>query len=129
MSIPFLPTETARLQKYWMSPDAELYELDGFIHEQWARLAIGWDVSGPMPQEGGLNAKQNLFDLGWVRVAVQGTECFSAELQQNANLTKNQLARLLLLAKETNAKLLVRERNDRMESIWCREEDFCGYTG
>jgi len=119
---PTSQSESTRLQKYWLSPDAELYELDGFIHEQWARLAIGWDIAAPMPQEGGLNAKEKLFDLGWVRVAVRGTESFSVELQQNASLKKNQLARLILLAKEAGAKILVRERNDRMESIWCREK-------
>lgn len=38
---PTRPTNSTTLQKYWMSAEAELFELDGFIHEQWARAAIG----------------------------------------------------------------------------------------
>lgn len=101
-----------------MSPDAELYYLDGLIHEQWARLAIDSDVSAPMPHEGGENAKQKLFECGWVRVALQGTGGLSVEYSDGATLHEKQLSRLITLAIGSGAKFLARECGDKIEVFW-----------
>lgn len=119
------PTEASselKFQKAWLSPSGCLHYLDGFIHEQWARLAIGSDVSAPMPQEGGENAKLKLFDAGWVRVALQGPETFVVEYGGNACLSPIQSARLIQLATDAGVKSLVRDDNGRMQLIWSRVE-------
>jgi hypothetical protein len=117
------PTEESRelkFQKAWLSPSGGLHYLDGFIHEQWARLALGLDVAAPMPQEGGVDAKQKLFDAGWVRVALQSPDTFVIEYGGNVFLTPIQSARLIELATGAGAKNLVRDDKGRMQLIWKR---------
>lgn len=117
------PTEESRelkFQKAWLSPSGSLHYLDGFIHEQWARLALGLDVAAPMPQEGGVNAKQKLFDAGWIRVALQNPNTFVIEYGENVFLTPIQSARLIELATGAGAKNLVRDDKGRMQLIWKR---------
>lgn len=103
-----------------MSPSGSLYYLDGLIHEQWARLAIGSDVAAPMPNEGGENAKKKLFDAGWIRVALQIPDTFVVEYGGDTCLTAIQSSRLIELATVAGAKNLVRDDNDKMKLIWNR---------
>jgi hypothetical protein len=112
-------TET-RFQKAWLSPSGGLHYLDGLIHEQWARLAIGSDVSAPMPQDGGENAKQKLFELDWIRVALLGSDTIVIEHDEKGCLAKVQSERLIELALAVKAKYLVRESGGKMKTIWSR---------
>ena len=97
-----------------------MHYLDGLIHEQWSRLALGLDVAAPMPQEGGVDAKQKLFDAGWVRVALQSPDTFVIEYGGNVSLTPIQSARLIELATGAGAKNLVRDDKGKMQLIWKR---------
>jgi hypothetical protein len=116
---PNLPTKSAKLQKYWMSPKADLLELGGVIHEQWARLFLNLDIAEPMPQDGGVNAKQLLLDQDWIRIApASGLQGFSIELGLNKQLSQVQHARLLWLAEQAGAEFIVREANGKMQQIW-----------
>ncbi len=120
------PTEQSgdlKFQKAWLSPSGSLHYLDGFIHEQWARLALGLEVAAPMPQEGGENAKQKLFDAGWVRVALQSPDTFVVEYGGNVSLTPSQSARLIELATGAGSKNLVRDDRGRMQLIWKRTKN------
>ena len=104
-----------------MSPTGNLHYLDGLIHEQWARVAIGSDVSAPMPEEGGENAKLRLFDAGWVRVAPRESDTIGFEYSKKRFLPEEQTSRLVELAVGVGAKSLVRECNGKMYILWSRE--------
>lgn len=115
------PTEESselKFQKAWLSPTGGLHYLGGYIHEQWARLAIGSDVSAPMPQEGGENAKQKLFEAGWVRVTLHGPNTVLVEYDDDARLTQIQFSRLIELTTGSGAKSLVRDENGKLRVLW-----------
>lgn len=120
---PSAESRESKFQKGWLSPSGNLHYLDGFIHEQWARLAIGSDVSAPMPHEGGENAKQKLFECHWVRVALHGADTIAVEYHDKAELSKEQSSRLIELATGAGAKYLVRDRSGKMECIWSRDTE------
>ena len=109
-----------KFQKAWLSPFGGLHYLDGLIHEQWARLAIGADVSAPMPQDGGENAKQKLFERNWIRVALLGADTIVIEHDEKVCRSIAQSERLIELALAVKAKYIVRERSGKIRTIWSR---------